>query len=234
MSRPAAAGKGSGSPAAAADAGPAPASAASAAAPGPHAGASARAASSPPVRPKKHITRFIIPLAAFIAIAAVLGVGIKNSRTVGVIPSPLIGKRAPPWSLPVLGEAGRSIGSKQLAGRWYVLNVWGSWCYACREEHEELLRISRSSSVPIIGIDWNDDDAQARDYLNNLGNPYTTIVTDHDGHVVVDWGVYGAPETFLVNPQGMVVYKQWGPVTPDAWKREFVSRLPAELAARRS
>lgn len=194
----------------------------------------AQTAGTPPRGTKPRIGRFIIPLAAFVAIAIVLGVGIKNSRNVGVIPSPLVGRPAPHWTLPVLGEAGRTIGSKDFAGKWYVLNVWGSWCYACKEEHEELLRISRSASVPIIGIDWNDDDAQARNYLGNLGNPYSIIATDHDGHVVVDWGVYGAPETFLIDPQGMVVYKQWGPMTPDVWRKEFVSRLPPELAVRRS
>src|SRR5579875_2973314 len=183
---------------------------------------------------KPRFNRFIIPLAAFLGIAAVLAVGIINSRSVGVIQSPLIGKPAPAWSLPVLDGGGRTFGSKDLAGKWYVLNVWGSWCYACKDEHEELLKISRSSSVPLIGIDWNDDDAQARNYLANLGNPYRMVTTDHDGHVVIDWGVYGAPETFLVNPEGMVVYKQTGAMTPEVWEKEFASRLPAALADRGS
>lgn len=188
---------------------------------------------APPATPRPRFNRFIIPLAAFVAIAAVLGVGIINSRSVGVIQSPLIGKRAPEWSLPVLDQAGRTFGSKDLAGKWYVLNVWGSWCYACKDEHPELLAISRSTSVPLIGIDWNDTDAQARDYLNSLGNPYETLTADHDGHVVVDWGVYGAPETFLVNPAGVVVYKQIGPITPAVWEKEFAARLPHDLTAPR-
>lgn len=178
--------------------------------------------------------RFIVPLAAFVAIAVVLGIGIMNSRSVGVIRSPLVGKRAPAWSLPVLDQAGRTFGSKDLAGKWYVLNFWGSWCFACKDEHQQLLNISHSSSVPIIGIDWRDDDADARNFLGTLGNPYETVATDHDGRVVVDWGVYGAPESFLVNPQGVVVFKQIGPITPDIWNKEFASRLPAELAAPKS
>jgi cytochrome c biogenesis protein CcmG, thiol:disulfide interchange protein DsbE len=183
---------------------------------------------------KPRLGRFIIPLAAFAVIAAVLGIGIKHSGTVGEIQSPLVGKPAPAWSLPVLGQVGRTVGSKDLAGRWYVLNFWGSWCFACKDEHAELLRIGSSSSVPIIGIDWRDDDASARNFLDTLGNPYATVATDHDGRVVVDWGVYGAPESFLVNPQGVVVYKKIGPITPEEWNKNFASRLPAELGDRKS
>lgn len=190
--------------------------------------------SQTPPRAKSRFSRFVIPLAAFAIIAAVLGIGIKNSRTVGEIQSPLIGKPAPTWSLPLLGQAGRTFGSKDLAGKWYVLNFWGSWCFACKDEHNELLRIGSSSSVPIIGIDWRDDDASARNFLDTLGNPYATVATDHDGRVVVDWGVYGAPESFLVNPAGVVVYKKIGPITPEEWNSNFASRLPAGLGDRKS
>lgn len=197
-----------------------------------HAKSSAEA--SAPAGSKRSLYRFVIPLVVFVGVVVVLAVGILNSRSVGVIKSPLIGKPAPVWNLPVLDEAGRTFGSKDLAGKWYVLNVWGSWCYACKDEHPALLAISRSTSVPIIGIDWRDDDADARNWLDNLGNPYRTITTDHDGHVVIDWGVYGAPETFLVNPQGVVVYKQIGAMTPEVWKKEFAARIPASLADRTS
>ncbi|MGH8259567.1 MAG: DsbE family thiol:disulfide interchange protein, partial [Steroidobacteraceae bacterium] len=163
-------------------------------------------AGTPPTDEKPRFGRFVIPLAVFVALVVVLAVGISNSRSVGVIQSPLIGKPAPAWSLPVLDGGGRTFGSQDLAGKWYVLNVWGSWCFACKDEHQELLAISRAASVPIIGIDWNDTDGAARDYLNSLGNPYETVTTDHDGHVAIDWGVYGAPETFLVSPAGKVVY----------------------------
>ncbi len=175
---------------------------------------------------KPRLGRFVIPLAAFAAIAIVLGIGIKNSRTVGVIQSPLVGKRAPEWSLPLLDGSGRTVGSKELAGKWYVLNFWGSWCFACKDEHQELLKIRSSSSVPIIGIDWKDDDGSARNFLETLGNPYASVAADHDGRVVVDWGVYGAPESFLVNPEGVVVYKKIGPITPEEWNENFASRLP--------
>lgn len=183
---------------------------------------------------KRGFNRFIIPLAVFAVLAVVFGIGIVHSPQVGVISSPLVGKPAPQWTLPVLGDASRTIGSKDLAGKWYVLNFWGSWCYACKDEHPELLALSRSTSVPFIGVDWNDTDANAHDFLSNLGNPYGTVAADRDGHVVVDWGVYGAPESFLVNPEGVVVYKQIGPITPDVWKKEFAARLPGKLANRTS
>jgi cytochrome c biogenesis protein CcmG/thiol:disulfide interchange protein DsbE len=183
---------------------------------------------------KPRLSRFIIPLAAFVALAAVLGIGIKNSRTVGQIQSPLVGKPAPAWSLPVLDGSGRTFGSKDLTGKWYVLNFWGSWCFACKDEHQELLKISSSSSVPIIGIDWRDDDGSARNFLDTLGNPYASVAADHDGRVVVDWGVYGAPETFLVSPQGVVVYKKIGPITPEEWNENFASRLPAGVGDHKS
>ncbi|HXS28833.1 MAG TPA: DsbE family thiol:disulfide interchange protein [Steroidobacteraceae bacterium] len=193
-----------------------------------------RAPATPPAGEKPRLIRFIIPLAAFVAIAAVLGVGIKNSGTVGEIKSPLVGKPAPNWSLPVLDQPGRTFGSKELAGKWYVLNFWGSWCFACKDEHQELLKISSSSSVPIIGVDWRDDDGSARNFLDTLGDPYATVATDHDGRVVVDWGVYGAPESFLVNPEGVVVYKKIGPITPEEWNKNFASRLPPGLSDRKS
>ncbi len=178
---------------------------------------------------RPHLARFLIPLAAFVLIAAVFAFGVKHSPQVGVVPSPLVGKPAPGWNLPVLDATGRTFGSKELRGRWYVVNVWFSTCFACHDEHPTLLSIARHTSVPIIGVDWNDDDAQAADYLTKLGNPYTTVVTDHDGHFAIDWGVYAAPETFLVNPAGVVVFKQIGVMTPDAWRKEFASRLPSRL-----
>jgi cytochrome c biogenesis protein CcmG, thiol:disulfide interchange protein DsbE len=172
---------------------------------------------------------FLIPIAAFAVIAIALAVGIKHSQQVGIVPSPLVGKLAPAWNLPMLEDARRTFGSNELHGRWYVVNVWGSWCYACRDEHQTLLYIAQHSAVPIIGVDWNDDDAQARNYLAQLGNPYATVATDHNGHFAVNWGIYAAPETFLVNPAGVVVFKQIGPMTPQVWQKEFASRLPPQL-----
>ncbi|MGH8148955.1 MAG: DsbE family thiol:disulfide interchange protein [Steroidobacteraceae bacterium] len=184
-------------------------------------------AKSPTGRP--HYLRFVIPFAAFVVVGVLLGVGLMHSRAVGVIQSPLIGKPAPAWSLPLLSDTQRTFGSADLKGKWYVLNVWGTWCYACRDEHPELLAIARDNAVPIIGIDWMDDDSDAKSFLTQSGNPYTLVTIDHDGHVAIDWGVYGAPETFLVNPAGVVVFKQIGPITPEVWEKDFAARLPAKL-----
>ena len=179
---------------------------------------------------KRPYLRFLVPLGAFVLLGLVLAVGVKHSRDVGVIHSPLIGRPAPDWSLPLLSDSHRMFGSQELRGKWYVLNVWGTWCYACRDEHPELLKIARDSAVPIIGIDWMDEDSAAKDFLDKNGNPYAHITSDPNGHVAIDWGVYGAPETFLVNPSGIVVFKQIGAMTPEVWRKDFASRLPPSLA----
>ena len=176
------------------------------------------------------MTRFLLPLALFILLAAVLAVGIRHSPEKGVIASPLLGKPAPPFTLPSLTDPAHAVRSADLKGHWYLFNVWGTWCGECRQEHETLLQVRRAAVLPIIGLDWKDDDAQAVAWLTQLGNPYQSVGTDHSGRVAIDWGVYGAPETFLVSPQGVVVYKHVGALTPDTWTREFlprVSGLPA-------
>ena len=179
--------------------------------------------------PWRHIARFLIPLAAFIVLVWVLAVGIEHSPEVGVLKSPLVGGPVPQWELPSLTDPASKLGSRQLLGQWYVLNFWGSWCYACRVEHPNLLAAQRGSKVRIIGVDWKDEDADALDWLSKLGNPYSAVLTDHSGDTAIDLGVAQAPESFLVSPQGIIVYKQVGIITPEAWKSEFLSRLPPEL-----
>ena len=170
------------------------------------------------------MTRFLLPAGVFALLVAVLFIGIQRAPEKTVIPSALIGKPAPQFTLPVLGaEAPFDAGS--LRGKWYVLNVWGTWCPECRNEHEMLLEIARSEVIPVIGLNWKDEDAAALDWLAQLGNPYDVVVADRDGRVAIDWGVYGAPETFLVDPQGKVVHRHVGPLTPEVWSREFLARL---------
>ena len=178
------------------------------------------------------MNRFLLPLGAFALLAIVLGIGIKHSPQKGTIASPLIGKPAPAFSLPVLTDTRRTLSSADLKGRWYVFNVWGTWCGGCRQEHNVLLQIQRTAQIPVIGLDWRDEDAQALQWLTELGNPYEVVAVDREGRTAIDYGVYGAPETFLVNPQGIVVYKFIGPLTPEAWQSEFVSRLPPRRNAR--
>jgi cytochrome c biogenesis protein CcmG, thiol:disulfide interchange protein DsbE len=176
------------------------------------------------------MNRFLVPLGVFVALAIVLGIGIMHSPDKGIIVSPLIGKPAPQFNLPILTDSNRTLRSADLKGHWYVFNVWGTWCPSCRAEHSFLLEVQKSGLVPVIGLDWRDDDSQALDWLQQLGNPYEVVAVDRDGRTAIDWGVYGAPETFLVDPEGIVVYKYVGALTQEAWESEFVPRLPPRAA----
>jgi len=178
----------------------------------------------------RFMTRFLLPLGIFALLAVVLAIGIRHSPDKGIIASPLLGKSAPPFSLPNLTDPTQSVRSADLKGHWYLFNVWGTWCGGCREEHEMLLQVRRAGVVPIIGLDWKDDDAQALSWLSQLGNPYQSVATDHSGRESIEWGVYGAPETCVVNPQGIVVSKHIGALTPDTWTREILPRVSATPA----
>jgi cytochrome c biogenesis protein CcmG/thiol:disulfide interchange protein DsbE len=178
------------------------------------------------------MNRFALPLGLFALLALVLAIGIKHSPDKGTIASPLIGKPAPQFALPSLHDASRIVKSSDLLGRWYVFNVWGTWCGGCRQEHSVLLQMAHADVVPIIGLDWKDNATEALELLSQLGNPYEVVAVDKDGREAIDWGVYGAPETFLVNDRGIVVYKYIGPLTQEAWEKEFLPRLPPRPAAK--
>ena len=171
------------------------------------------------------MNRFTIPLVLFALLVVVLAIGIRQSPDKDLIPSPLIGKPVPAFSLPNLIDPGQRVSSAQLRGRWYLFNVWGTWCGSCRMEHPMLLKIRQSGLIPVVGLDWKDDDADALSFLKAQGDPYQTIAVDHDGSEAIMWGVYGAPETFLVNPQGIVVYKFIGPITEQDWQQQILPRL---------
>jgi cytochrome c biogenesis protein CcmG/thiol:disulfide interchange protein DsbE len=174
------------------------------------------------------MNRFLLPMAVFAALVAVLAVGLKRSPEKSVQQSVLIGKPAPAFSLPVLGGApGQRLEARELRGRWYLFNVWGTWCAACRDEHEALMRIKASGKAPIIGLDWKDQPADALAWLAQLGNPYEWVIEDRDGRVAIDYGVYGAPETFLVDPQGIIVYRHVGAMTDEVWTEKFLARIDA-------
>ena len=172
------------------------------------------------------MSRFTIPLVLFAALVVVLAVGIKQSPDKDLIPSPLIGKPAPEFSLPSLTDPGGRVSSAKLRGHWYLFNVWGTWCGSCRMEHSMLLRIKQSGVIPLVGLDWKDDRDDALSFLKDEGDPYQSIAEDRDGSEAIMWGVYGAPETFLVNPRGIVVYKFIGPITEQAWEQQILPRLP--------
>jgi cytochrome c biogenesis protein CcmG/thiol:disulfide interchange protein DsbE len=172
------------------------------------------------------VNRFLLPGLVFLVLAGVLYVGVVRSPNKSTMQSALLGKPAPEFDLPLLGDPSRRLTRTQLAGRPWVLNVWGTWCVACRDEHAVLLQISQQDAVPLIGLDWKDDDEAAMEWLQQLGNPYGAVVVDKDGRTAIEFGVYGAPETFFVDANGIVQYRHVGPMTLDVWRREFLARLP--------
>jgi cytochrome c biogenesis protein CcmG/thiol:disulfide interchange protein DsbE len=119
------------------------------------------------------------------------------------------------------------VSSSELNGRPWLLNVWGTWCGGCRQEHEVLLEIARQNAVPLVGLNWKDEDNAAKKWLRDLGNPYAVVAVDREGRTAVDWGVYGAPETFLIGSDGTVLYKHIAPMTMEIWQTEFLPRIAA-------
>jgi cytochrome c biogenesis protein CcmG, thiol:disulfide interchange protein DsbE len=164
--------------------------------------------------------RYLIPVGLFGALIAFFYFGLGRDKQ--TLPSPLIGKPAPVFELPRLDDPSQTISNSQFAGRPYVINVWGTWCGGCRQEHDTLLAIERRGEAPIIGLNWNDDRALAQRWLYELGDPYVVTAYDGEGRAAIDWGVYGAPETFLVDAGGKVVYKHIAPLTLEVWEREFL------------
>ena len=175
-----------------------------------------------------------IPLAVVAALGVLLAAGVWLSRNPDrdALPSPLIGKPAPAFKLPVLHEAGRLVSSADLRGAPYVLNVWGSWCPACRDEHPVLTRFAETKRVRVIGFNWKDEHADALRWLEQFGNPYWMVLVDYDGQVAIDWGIYGAPETFLVDADGVVRWKHVGPLTDAKIAGELVPALERLEAGR--
>lgn len=157
--------------------------------------------------------RFLIPLAVFAAIGVFAYLGLQ--RDPREIPSPLIGRAAPDFTLPLLAEPGRTWSPQAMRGQVWLLNVWGSWCPGCRVEHPLLNELARRKAVPIVGIAWKDAPENASAWLAKFGDPYAVTVLDLAGRVAIDWGVYGAPETFLVDKTGIVRFKHVGPLTTD-------------------
>ena len=151
-------------------------------------------------------------LAVFAALVLLLGAGVWMSRQPDrdALPSPLIGKPAPSFALPVLDEPGRIVTLEQLRGAPFVMNVWGSWCPECRVEHPVLTRFAERGDVRLVGYNWNDDPADALRWLEQFGNPYALVIVDRDSGTAIDWGIYGAPETFLVDADGIVRWKHVG------------------------
>jgi cytochrome c biogenesis protein CcmG, thiol:disulfide interchange protein DsbE len=167
--------------------------------------------------------KFFIPIAVFMALLVVFMVGLN--RDPSYVPSPLIGKPAPEFRLPRLSDPEQTLGTEDMRGQFSLLNVWATWCVGCRQEHDTLLQIASDYGVPIYGLNWKDNTVQARTWLEQLGNPYAATAVDFDGAVAIDWGVYGAPETFLLAADGTVLYKHLSPLTMAIWEAEFLPRM---------
>jgi len=169
------------------------------------------------------MVRYLIPVALLAALLAFFFVGLDRDKE--TLPSPLIGKPAPQFTLPRVGDPAKTVSSSEFAGHPYVLNVWATWCVGCRQEHEALLQIASRGEVPIVGLNWKDEMPLAEQWLQQLGNPYVATAFDQEGRVAIDWGVYGAPETFLINAQGTIIHKHVAPMTLEIWEKEFAPLL---------
>ncbi len=173
--------------------------------------------------------RYVIPLAVFVILLGFLAVGLKLDPR--LVPSPLIDKPAPAFSLPQVEDTGATLSRDDLLGRVVLFNVWASWCQACREEHPVFMEIARTKIVPLYGLNYKDKLEDARRWLAELGNPYVASAFDRNGRVGIEWGVYGVPETFLLDRKGIIRYKHIGAVTPEIWEKELlplIRRLQGE------
>jgi len=159
----------------------------------------------------KQIIRALIPLAIFIVVVIFLFKGLfLNPKE---IPSPLVGKPAPQFNLPHLDNPETSFSPKEMLGQVWLLNAWASWCPSCVEEHPVLLALAKANIMPIVGLDYKDTRPEAQQWLSDGGNPYLVTVMDVDGRVGIDYGVYGVPETYVIDKKGIIAYKQTGAVT---------------------
>ncbi len=171
----------------------------------------------------RHALRYLIPLAVFFVLVGFFAVGLGlNPREV---PSPLIDKPAPEFALPQLDAPAQTIRRADLLGKVWMLNVWASWCEACREEHPYLVEFAKLKALPIYGLDYKDQRDPAQDWLAQRGNPYDASLFDASGRTGIDFGVYGVPETFIIDKQGVIRFKQIGPLTPDVLQDKVLPLL---------
>jgi cytochrome c biogenesis protein CcmG/thiol:disulfide interchange protein DsbE len=157
--------------------------------------------------------KYIIPLILFVILAAFLAIGLKLKPS--EIPSPFIDKPAPAFFAPKLDAPDEKLATVDLKGKVWLFNVWASWCASCRAEHPVLNQLAQEKAAVIVGLNYKDDPNDAKNWLAQLGNPYTVSIMDRDGRIGIDWGVYGVPETFVVDKKGIIRHKHTGPVTPE-------------------
>lgn len=172
--------------------------------------------------------KFIIPIGLFALLGVLLAYGLRLDPH--KIPSPLVGKPLPAFSLPTLENPDKSLANTDLHGKVVLINVWASWCAACKQEHPVLMALAREKQVPLIGLNYKDKRADAGHMLKIEGNPYDVSLVDADGRVGIDWGVYGVPETFVIDKQGIIRHKVIGPISPEVWE-QTVLPLVRKLSA---
>ncbi|MBE7423586.1 MAG: DsbE family thiol:disulfide interchange protein [Zoogloeaceae bacterium] len=166
------------------------------------------------------MNRFLLPLGIFIVLVAFLAIGLNlNPREV---PSPLIGKPAPAFVLPQLHQPEARFAPKDLQGKVWLLNVWASWCVSCRQEHPILVELAKRNIVPIYGLNYKDPREDALRWLKQFGDPYVLSIADVEGRVGIDYGVYGVPETYLIDKAGVIRFKHIGPVTQDVLEKTIL------------
>lgn len=161
-----------------------------------------------------------IPLGIFGVLLVFLAIGL--TRDPHEIPSPLIGKPAPTFTAPILDKPGQTFAAKDMLGKVWLLNTWASWCVACRQEHPLLVEFAKTNTLPIIGLDYKDQETEGMKWLARYGNPYNVAITDRDGRIGIDFGVYGVPESFLIDKAGIIRYKQIGPFTEEALRDKLI------------
>jgi cytochrome c biogenesis protein CcmG, thiol:disulfide interchange protein DsbE len=164
--------------------------------------------------------RYLIPLGVFLVLVIFLAIGLR--RDPSKLPSALIDKPAPAFRLPQLKDPAKTFSAEEMRGKVWMMNVWASWCMACREEHPYLSGYAKEGAIPIYGLNYKDQSEDALAWLQELGDPYVLSAVDLDGRVGIDYGVYGAPETYLIDKSGNIRHKHVGPVTPEVWNKEFL------------
>lgn len=167
----------------------------------------------------------LLPILIFIVLGVLLAVGLKIADHKTEIPSPLIGKPLPPFELPVLGQPERIMTNADLIGEPFLLNVWASWCPTCRFEHPHITDLAESGELRVIGFNYRDELADAQGWLRRFGDPYALTIQDYSGRYAIDLGVYAAPESFLVDADGTIIFKQIGAVTPEIIEQEILPRI---------
>ena len=172
------------------------------------------------------MTRFLVPLGLFLVLAVFLAIGLN--RDPREVPSPLIGKPAPAFRLEQLADPAKTFSPEDMKGKVWLLNVWASWCVSCRQEHPLLVEFARRGIAPLVGLDYKDARPDGLGWLRQFGNPYLLSAYDADGRVGIDYGVYGVPETYLIDKAGVIRYKHIGPITEEALAKKIVPMI-AEL-----